>query len=142
MEMHSRQSLSEVHGVSILPRRQSRRRPIVRTALAHILAFLKRAKMAIEAELAARQAITELASMNDQMLRDLGINRCEIENAVRRPRAKVGTDDTPVFLNDAGGSCKIGEGSGVVAPNPSFVKHQPACKPGSVGHRLLAAGDT
>ena len=28
-----------------------------------------------------------------------------------------------------------GEGSGVFAPNPSFRKHQPACKPGSVGHR-------
>jgi hypothetical protein len=25
-----------------------------------------------------------------------------------------------------------------VAPNPSFYRHQPACKPGFVGHRLLA----
>ncbi len=55
-------------------------------------------KTAIEAELAARQAATELASMNDHMLRDLGISRCEIENAVRRPRAKVGTDKTPFFF--------------------------------------------
>src|SRR6478609_1555291 len=31
-----------------------------------------------------------------------------------------------------------GEGSGVIAPNPSFLRHQPACKPGSVGHHLLA----
>ena len=31
-----------------------------------------------------------------------------------------------------------GEGSGMVAPNPSFVTHQPACKPGSVGHRRRA----
>ena len=31
-----------------------------------------------------------------------------------------------------------GEGSGVFAPNPSFLEHQPACKPGSVGHRPLA----
>src|SRR6478609_6402149 len=31
-----------------------------------------------------------------------------------------------------------GEGSGVIAPNPSFLRHQPACKPGSVGHRSLA----
>ena len=141
MEMHSRQSLDEIHGIN-LERRRRRSRPIARLLVTRIFEFLARVKRAIEAELAARQAITELASMNDQMLRDLGINRCEIENAVRRPQAKVGTDDTPVFLNDAGGSCKIGEGSGVVAPNPSFVKHQPACKPGSVGHRLLAAGDT
>ena len=33
---------------------------------------------------------------------------------------------------------RIGEGSGVFAPNPSFRKHQPACKPGFVGHRRLA----
>src|SRR5712675_3033086 len=33
---------------------------------------------------------------------------------------------------------KIGEGSGALTPNPSFSRHQPACKPGSVGHRLLA----
>jgi uncharacterized protein YjiS (DUF1127 family) len=122
MEMHSRQSLSEIHGISVAPRLRSRRPSIARLAIARIPAFLKALGTAIEAELAARQAITELASMNDHMLRDLGISRCEIENAVRRPREKIGTDDTPVFLNDAGGSCKIGEGSGVVAPNPSFSK--------------------
>jgi len=116
MEMHSRQSLYEIHGISLGLRRR-RWCLIGRLLVTRIFEFLARVKRAIEAELAARQAITELASMNDQMLRDLGINRCEIENAVRRPRAKVGTDDTPVFLNDAGGSCKIGEGSGVVAPN-------------------------
>jgi len=80
MEMHSRQSLSEVHDISVL----SRRRPIAGTAIARVLAFLKRMKTAIEAELAARQAIAELASMSDYMLRDLGINRSEIEDAVRR----------------------------------------------------------
>jgi uncharacterized protein YjiS (DUF1127 family) len=139
MEMHSRLLLYEIHGISFERRRS---RLIARLLVTRIFEFLVRVKRAIEAELAARQAITELASMNDHMLRDLGIRRSEIEDAVRWPPAKVGMDDTPVFLNDAGGSCKIGEGSGVVAPNPSFVKHQPACKPGSVGHRLLAAGDT
>jgi len=84
MEMHSRQSLSEVHDISVLSRRQSRRRPIAGTAIARVLAFLKRMKTAIEAELAARQAIAELSSMSDYMLRDLGINRSEIEDAVRR----------------------------------------------------------
>jgi uncharacterized protein YjiS (DUF1127 family) len=141
MEMHSRQSLDEIHGIN-LERRRRRSRPIARLLVTRIFEFLTRVKRAIEAELAARQAITELASMNDHMLRDLGISRCEIENAVRRPRAKVGTDDTPVFLNDAGGSCKIGEGSGVLRRTPHSQRYQPACKPGSVGHRLLAAGDT
>ena len=43
-----------------------------------------------------------------------------------------------------GGPCcppvtsQIGEGSGVFTPNPSFLEHQPACKPGFVGHRRLA----
>ena len=60
------------------------RRPNAGTAIARVLAFLKRMKTAIEAELAARQAIAELASMSDYMLRDLGISRSEIENAVRR----------------------------------------------------------
>src|ERR1700722_20590327 len=35
-------------------------------------------------------------------------------------------------------SHKNGEGSGVFAPNPSFSKYQPACKPGFVGHRPIA----
>ena len=51
MEMHSRLSLSEVHDISVLSRRQSRRRPIAGTAIARVLAFLKRMKTAIEAEI-------------------------------------------------------------------------------------------
>src|ERR1700677_1167189 len=38
----------------------------------------------------------------------------------------------------ANGGCRIGEGPGVLAPNPSFSRYQPACKPGFVGHRRLA----
>jgi uncharacterized protein YjiS (DUF1127 family) len=79
MELHSRQSLYEIHGISDAPpRRQKRRRPLARLAIARVLAVLKRIKAAIEAELAARYAITELASMNDHMLRDLGITRSDI----------------------------------------------------------------
>ena len=33
---------------------------------------------------------------------------------------------------------QMGEGPGVFAPSPSFIRYQPACKPGSVGHRPLA----
>ena len=107
MEMHSRRSLYEIHGISAPPRRLSRRRSIARLAItrlaiARILAVLKKAKAAIEAELAARCAIEELACMNDHMLRDLGITRSEIVNAVRRPRTIVGTDDGPVFSGITG----------------------------------------
>ena len=99
MGMHSRQSLYEIHGISDAPqRRQKRRRPLAGLAIARVLAVLKRIKAAIEAELAARHAITELASMNDHMLRDLGITRSEIGDAVRGSRANVGADDAP-FLS-------------------------------------------
>src|SRR5260370_39491922 len=129
MEMHSRQSLYEIRGISLELRRR-RSRLTARLLVTRIFEFLARVKRAIEAVLAARQVIAELASMNNQMLRDLGINRCEIENAGRRPRAKVGADDTPVFLNDAGGSCKICEGCWGVAPNTPLLKNQAGRKPG------------
>jgi uncharacterized protein YjiS (DUF1127 family) len=102
MEMHSQRSLDEIHGISAPLRRQSRRGWIARRAITRLLAVLKRMKAAIRAELAARRAIEELAGMNDHMLRDLGITQGEIENAVRRPRVNVGTDEGPILSNDTG----------------------------------------
>jgi uncharacterized protein YjiS (DUF1127 family) len=104
MEMHSRQSLYEIHGISAPQRRQKRRRLLARLAIARIRAVLKRIKAAIEAELAARHAITELNSMNDHMLRDLGITRSDITDAVRNTRANVGTDSGPFLSNERGQS--------------------------------------
>jgi len=83
MEMHSKASLYEIHGIVV--RRRGRSRPIVRRLVARILAFVTIVKRAIEAELAARQAMADLAEMDDRMLRDLGVSRSEIENRVRRP---------------------------------------------------------
>ena len=83
MEMHSQASLYEIHGIVV--RRGRRSRPIVRRIVAGILAFVAIVKRAIEAELAARQAMADLAEMDDRMLRDLGLSRSEIENRVRRP---------------------------------------------------------
>jgi uncharacterized protein YjiS (DUF1127 family) len=100
MEMHSRQSLHEIHGFSALPRRRSRWGTMARRAVTQLLAVLKGMKAAIEAELAARRAIEELAGMNDYMLRDLGITRGEIESTVRRSCPSVGTDDGPVLSTD------------------------------------------
>ena len=104
MEMHSRQSLYEIHGISARRRRQKWRRPLGRLAIVRILAVLKRITAAIEAELSARHAITELTSMNDHMLRDLGITRSEIADAVRSTRANVGTDSGPFLSNERGQS--------------------------------------
>jgi uncharacterized protein YjiS (DUF1127 family) len=95
MEMHSRRSLYEIHGIDAPPRRQPRRGRIARRVIARLLAVLRKIKAAIEAELAARHAITELASMNDHMLRDLGITWSEIESTVRRARASIGMDYGP-----------------------------------------------
>jgi hypothetical protein len=52
MEMHSRQSLYEIHGISVKRRRQSRL--TARLLVARLFAFLTKVKRAIEAELAAR----------------------------------------------------------------------------------------
>jgi uncharacterized protein YjiS (DUF1127 family) len=102
MEMHSRESLYEVHAISSPPRRHSRAGRIARRAITRFFAVLKGMKTAIEAELAARQAFAELASMNDHMLRDLGITRTEIESKVRRSRASIGTDYGPFVSDDTG----------------------------------------
>jgi len=74
----------------------------MRLSIARVLALLKGIAKAIAAELAARHAIVELASMDDRMLSDLGITRGEIENLVRRPRGNVRADDGPVLSSDAG----------------------------------------
>ena len=102
MEMHSRQSLKEIHGISAPPRRQPRWGSLMRLSITGVLATLKGIAKAIDAELATRHAITELASMDDRTLRDLGITRGEIQNLIRRPRRNVRADDGPVLSSDAG----------------------------------------
>ena len=100
MEMHSRQSLYTNHGLSPLRRCRPRWRSLARLSIARLLAVLKGISKVIEAELAARDAIIELASMDDRTLRDLGITRGEIENLIRRPRGNVRADDGLVLSSD------------------------------------------
>ena len=98
MEMHSRQSLYEIHGIS--PERRRRRpRLTARLLIARIVSFLTGVKRATETELTVRRAMTELAEMDDHMLRDLGIHRGEIEDRLRAERADVETKDASVFSN-------------------------------------------
>ena len=101
MEMHSRRSLYEIHGIHAPSGRQLRRPPIARLAMAQILIAMRRVIRAFEAELTARYAITELAGADERMLRDLGITRSEIESVVRGFRANGATDDGPVLSNDS-----------------------------------------
>jgi uncharacterized protein YjiS (DUF1127 family) len=103
MEMHSRQSLNEIHGISAPPRRQARWGSLMRLGIASVLAVLKGIRKAIDTELAARQAIVELTSMDDRMLRDLGITRGEIQNLIRRRRGNVRADDWPPVLSSEAG---------------------------------------
>ena len=79
MEMHSRQSLYAVHGISVGTRTRSRSHGIRR-----LFAMLSRLTASFKAELRARRAAAELAGKDDRMLRDMGIDRGEIESAVRR----------------------------------------------------------
>lgn len=102
MEMHSRQSLNEIHGISAPLQRQPRWRSLMRRSIAGVRAVLKRIKEAIDAELAARRAIAELLTMDDRMLRDLGITRGEIGNLIHRRRGPVRADDEPLLSGDAG----------------------------------------
>ena len=101
MEMRSQLSFYEIHFINV-KRRRRRSRLIVRRRIARIFAFLTKVTRAIEAELAVRQAITELADMNDYMLRDLGIVRSDIPNRVRQPRVNARTDDASILPNDVG----------------------------------------
>ena len=80
MEMHTRQSLYEVHGITAPARvRLSSRWK------GWIFAIFSKLRLALKAELQARRAAAELTRMDDRMLRDIGIGRSEIEYVVRRP---------------------------------------------------------
>ena len=77
MEMHTARSLHSMHGIDARSRGQSR-------WLRRLLGTLSRVRSALHAELRARRDAAELASMDDRMLRDIGISRCEIDTVVRR----------------------------------------------------------
>jgi uncharacterized protein YjiS (DUF1127 family) len=79
MEMHSRQSLYEIHGIIVPQRRRMRWGRIARRAITRLLVIFNSARAAIAAELAARCAIEELAGMNDHMLRDLGLREAKLK---------------------------------------------------------------
>lgn len=79
MEMHTRQSLYEVHGI-----RAPAQDRISSRWKGWGFAIFSKLKLALKAELQARRAAAELAQMDDRMLRDMGISRSEIECVVHR----------------------------------------------------------
>src|SRR5215468_6702180 len=78
MVMHSAQFRTQ--GINAEARLQSR-------WLMCLFAALAKARSAIQSELRARRNAAELASMDDRMLRDIGISRSEIYSLVRGPIA-------------------------------------------------------
>ena|SRR5215475_3545391 len=80
MAMHSTQFFRRTEGIKTQVRVQSR-------WLMRLFAALAKARSAVQSELRARRDAAELASMDDRMLRDIGISRSEINSMVRRPDA-------------------------------------------------------
>ena len=80
MMMHSAQFFRRKHGINAEARLQSR-------WLMRIFETLAKARSAVQSELRARRDAAELASMDDRMLRDIGISRSEIDSLVRWPVA-------------------------------------------------------
>ena len=82
MVMHSAQFFRRTRGINAQARRQSR-------WLMRLFAALAKARSAVHSELRARRDAAELASLDDRMLRDIGISRSEIDSLVRRPVARA-----------------------------------------------------
>src|SRR5215831_16344997 len=80
MVMHSTQFFRRTQGINAEARLQSR-------GLMRLFEALAKARSAFRSELRARRDAAELASMDDRMLRDIGISRSEINSLVRRPVA-------------------------------------------------------
>lgn len=79
MEMHSQWSLFEIHGINA-----SEEGRLGLLGSKGRFALLTRLKMWFRAGVQARRAVRELASLDDRMLRDIGISRCDIQRVVRR----------------------------------------------------------
>lgn len=77
--MHSAQSLYDVHGINAGQRASSRHR-----TLRSLLSLLTKLAWATKSKMQVQRDIAELASLDDRMLRDIGVNRSEIESVVRR----------------------------------------------------------
>jgi uncharacterized protein YjiS (DUF1127 family) len=76
MALHSIQDFHGTPATKAQSSRQSR-------WLMRLLAALSRAISVVQAELRARGAAAELASLDDRMLRDIGVSRSEIRSLVR-----------------------------------------------------------
>jgi uncharacterized protein YjiS (DUF1127 family) len=82
MVMHSGQFFRRTQGINTQAHLQSR-------WLKRLFSALAKARSALQSELRARRDAAELESMDDRMLRDIGISRGEINSVVRRPVASA-----------------------------------------------------
>ena len=77
MEMHTAQSLYEVHGIALQYKRSSP------GLIRRIGAFVRSLASDIQRRHRLRKDLKHLQSMSDRMLDDIGISRSEIEWVVR-----------------------------------------------------------
>ena len=90
MEMHTPQSLYRIHGIS-LPHGPRPRQGLIGRLFSRLAAL----RSTIEAEVRARRAATELAGLDDNMLRDIGVARGDIERIVRGGREISADPENP-----------------------------------------------
>src|SRR5215831_12770088 len=98
MVMHSAQFFRRTQGIHAEARLQSR-------WIMRLFAALAKARSAVQSELRARRDAAELASMDDRMLRDIGISRSELTlwSGGRLPAHEVHTlagSDTATYASD------------------------------------------
>ncbi len=84
MEMHTTQSLLSIHGIARYPVRHEA------DWAGRGMAVIVRLWRAWRAREVVRRAARELLEMDDRMLADIGIDRSQIDDAVRNGRGRSG----------------------------------------------------